>query len=152
MTCLLFYTNIWIGQDFGSEEEISEEESSESVEEVEEAFTTTSRPASRKRKATGQKSRSGRAVKSRKRGGATSARGGSRQARNVREPAADVPSFENFIYDSILDPEVSINELASEWLDSYDESEVPALKDMVNFILKVRIIMACFRVFFLTFL
>lgn len=39
--------------------------------------------------------------------------------------------------DSILDPEVSINELASGWLESYSENSDAAIKDLVNFILKV---------------
>lgn len=66
-----------------------------------------------------------------------SGRSGSRLGRNARDANVEVPSFDNFIYDSILDPEVSIHELASEWIESYSEGEVPALKDMVNFILKV---------------
>ncbi|KAF5113643.1 hypothetical protein DV454_003469 [Geotrichum candidum] len=36
----------------------------------------------------------------------------------------------------MLDPEVSIAEVATEWIESYKENEITALKDMVNFILK----------------
>jgi hypothetical protein len=59
---------------------------------------------------------------------------------NSEEPPA---SFENFIFDAMLDPEVSIAEVATEWIESYKEDEVTALKNMVNFILKV-----CFFTFF----
>lgn len=44
----------------------------------------------------------------------------------------------------MLDPEVSIAEVATEWIESYKENEITALKDMVNFILKV-----CFIRFFI---
>lgn len=54
------------------------------------------------------------------------------------------PSFDNFIFDAMLDPEVSIAEVATEWIESYKENEIAALKDMVNFILKV-----CFIRFFI---
>ena len=54
------------------------------------------------------------------------------------------PSFDNFIFDAMLDPEVSIAEVATEWIESYKENEITALKDMVNFILKV-----CFIRFFI---
>lgn len=41
------------------------------------------------------------------------------------------------LLDSILDPEVSINEVASDWLESYSENPDVAIQDLVNFILKV---------------
>lgn len=121
-----------LGRD-GELEDVSESgSSSESEEEPEEAH-----PRGKKRKA--GRTRQARPAKSRKRG-RPSSKSKSRQPRNARDAAsAEPPTFENFIYDSILDPEVSINELASEWIESYTENEVPALKDMVNFILKVRI-------------
>lgn len=36
-----------------------------------------------------------------------------------------------------MDPEISIEELASEWIDSYIENSDSAIKEIVNFVLKV---------------
>lgn len=75
----------------------------------------------------------------RKRRGSVNGNENANEDENPEEPL----SFENFIYDAMLDPEVSIAEVATEWIESYKENEITALKDMINFILKV-----CFKIFF----
>jgi cohesin complex subunit SA-1/2 len=55
-----------------------------------------------------------------------------RRARSL----SPLPPMENYIYEALLDPETSLQTLATEWLASYKESKDTSAADLLNFILK----------------
>ncbi|ODV93209.1 hypothetical protein PACTADRAFT_4993 [Pachysolen tannophilus NRRL Y-2460] len=43
---------------------------------------------------------------------------------------------ENYLFQALSDPNISINELASNWLEEFEENKVLAMKDLINFLLR----------------
>lgn len=52
------------------------------------------------------------------------------------EVEEDPERVENFLYEAILDDETSIDTLVTDFLESYEEDNTEALKDLVNFVLR----------------